>query len=93
MESNSKKKLEKYLEKLEGSQRDNWKQIINQNRDDFNKIKREIRKKQDDLTNLVKKKKALTITNEEFEYQTGKIQQELYELESKILKLRLQSRK
>jgi hypothetical protein len=89
----SKKKLEKLLENLEATQGENWKEIIDKNKEEFEKIKTKIRQKQDDLTNLVKRKNALTINNEEFEVQTRIIQQELYELEARILKMRLQTRK
>ncbi len=93
METNSKKKLEQVLRELEGSESNDWKKIIEQNKDAFEKIKNEIRKKQKELTNLVSKRNTLRITNEEFETQTAKIQQDLYDLEAKILKLRLQNRK
>ena len=93
METNSKKKLEKVLRELEGSESSDWKKIIEQNKDEFEKIKNEMKKKQKELSNLVSKRNTLRITNEEFETQTAKIQQDLYDLESKILKLRLQSGK
>lgn len=89
----SKKKLEKLLENLEANQGENWKQIIDQNKEEFERIKTKIRQKQDDLTSLVRKKNALMIKKEEFEEQTKIIQQELYDLEAKILKMRLQNRK
>ncbi|MHA1263968.1 MAG: hypothetical protein ACTSRS_01935 [Candidatus Helarchaeota archaeon] len=89
MEPNSKKKLERLLEHLEVSQRDRWKEAIEKNRDEYNQIKDQIRLKQDELINLVQKKKAQTITTKEFNILTAEIQQELYELESKILKMRL----
>lgn len=93
METNSKKKLEKVLRELEGIESSDWKKIIKQNKDEFEKIKNEMKKKQKELSNLVSKRNTLRITNEEFETQTAKIQQDLYDLESKILKLRLQSGK
>jgi predicted nuclease with TOPRIM domain len=77
------------LENLKKTQGENWKQTIEQNKEEFEDIKGKIRQKQNELTNLVKKKNALTIGNEEFEEQTKIIQQELYELESRILNLRL----
>jgi len=89
LEPNSKKKLERLLEHLEVSQRDRWKEAIEKNRDEYNQIKDQIRLKQDELINLVQKKKAQTITTKEFNILTAEIQQELYELESKILKMRL----
>ena len=93
METNQKKRLEEVLQDLEGSESGNWKKIIEQNREEFEKIKEEIKKNQKELTKLVSKRNTLRITNEEFETQTAKIQQDLYDLESKILKLRLQSGK
>lgn len=89
MEINSKKKLEKFLENLKETQGENWKQTIEENKGEFEEIKGKIRQKQNELTSLVKKKNALTIGNEEFEEQTKIIQEELYELESRILNLRL----
>ena len=93
METNSKKKLEKALRDLDGSESDVWKKIIEKNKDEFKKIKDEIKEKQKELSDLVSKRNTLRITNDDFETQTEKIQQELYDLESKILKLRLQSGK
>ena len=93
METNQKKRLEEVLQDLEGSESGNWKKIIEQNKEEFEKIKNEMKKKQKELSNLVSKRNTLRITNEEFETQTAKIQQDLYDLESKILKLRLQSGK
>jgi len=93
VETNQKKRLEEVLQDLEGSESGNWKKIIEQNREEFEKIKEEIKKNQKELTKLVSKRNTLRITNEEFETQTAKIQQDLYDLESKILKLRLQSGK
>ncbi len=81
------------MENLEANQGENWKQIIDQNKEEFERIKTKIRQKQDDLTSLVRKKNALMIKKEEFEEQTKIIQQELYDLEAKILKMRLQNRK
>ena len=89
----SKKKLEKLLENLEATQGENWKQIVDQNKEEFESIKAKIRQKQDELTSLVRKKNTLMIKNEEFEEQTKIIQQELYDLEARILKMRLQQRK
>ena len=89
----SKKKLEKLLENLEATQGENWKQIVDQNKEEFEGIKTKIRQKQDELTSLVRKKNTLMIKNEEFEEQTEIIQQELYDLEARILKMRLQQRK
>jgi len=89
----SKKKLEKLLENLEATQGENWKQIVDQNKEEFEGIKTKIRQKQDELTSLVRKKNTLMIKNEEFEEQTKIIQQELYDLEARILKMRLQQRK
>jgi TPP-dependent trihydroxycyclohexane-1,2-dione (THcHDO) dehydratase len=89
----SKKKLEKLLENLEATQGENWKQIVDQNKEEFESIKTKIRQKQDELTSLVRKKNTLMIKNEEFEEQTKIIQQELYDLEARILKMRLQHRK
>jgi chromosome segregation ATPase len=91
MEISSKKKLEKFLENLKETQGENWKQTIEQHKEEFESIKMKIRQKQNELTNLVKKKNALTIGNEEFEERTKIIQQELYELESRILNLRLKA--
>ncbi|MHA1129194.1 MAG: hypothetical protein ACTSQI_02435 [Candidatus Helarchaeota archaeon] len=93
MDSEAKKKLKDYLDDLKRSQRDEWKKIINLNQEKFNQIKNQIRRKQDELSLLVKKKKALTISLKEFNEKSSKIQQELYELESEILKLRLRSKK
>ena len=91
MEISSKKKLEKLLENLKETQGENWKQTIEQNKEEFESIKMKMRQKQNELTNLVKKKNARTIENEEFEERTKLIQQELYELESRILNLRLKA--
>jgi len=93
LDSEAKKKLKDYLDDLKRSQRDEWKKIINLNQEKFNQIKNQIRRKQDELSLLVKKKKALTISLKEFNEKSSKIQQELYELESEILKLRLRSKK
>lgn len=89
----SKKKLEKLLENLEATQGANWKQVVDQNKEEFESIKTKIRQKQDELTSLVRKKNTLMMKNEEFEEQTKVIQQELYDLEARILKMRLQQRK
>ena len=95
VEGESKKRLEellKSLEKTHSLKSENWKSIIEENKEEFDKIKVEIKEKQVALTSLVKKKKAITISDEEFDEKSKKIQQELYELEKKILKLRLQNR-
>lgn len=89
MENESKKELEKFLENLEGSQREDWKTVIEKEKENFNQIKKEIRLKQDELGTLVRQKKARTITDDEFSSRTRIIQQELYELEAKILRMRL----
>ncbi|MFX1298580.1 MAG: hypothetical protein ACFFD2_27445, partial [Promethearchaeota archaeon] len=89
-----KKKLKEILENLERThlvKSEDWKLIIEQNKKEFDKIKAKIKEKQQELTTLVKKKKAITITDEEFDKESKRLQQELYELESQILKLRLKS--
>jgi hypothetical protein len=91
LDSEERKKLEHYLENLEKSQSDEWKKVIDHNKEEFNQIKQEIREKQNELSLLVKKKKALIIASDEFEKKSSKIQEELYELESRILRLRIQS--
>ncbi|MFX1298850.1 MAG: hypothetical protein ACFFD2_28825 [Promethearchaeota archaeon] len=96
MENQSKRKLEEILENLEKKQSnksENWKLIIEQNKEKFDQIKMKIKQKQEELANLVKKKKAILISDSEFNEKTQIIQHELYELESQILKLRLQIRK
>ncbi len=93
MDSDSRKKLENYLENLEKSKSDEWKKVIDHNQEEFNRIKQEIRAKQNELSLLVKKKKALTIAADEFKKRSSEIQEELYELESRILRLRIESRK
>ncbi|MFX1293536.1 MAG: hypothetical protein ACFFD2_01570 [Promethearchaeota archaeon] len=93
METDDKKKLEKFLESLKGTHTSKWKQIVEENKAEFNELKIKIKQKQKELADLVRKRKAITITNEQFNNQIEKIQQELYELESKILKLRLQGSK
>ncbi|HUX98885.1 MAG TPA: hypothetical protein VMV49_04985 [Candidatus Deferrimicrobium sp.] len=93
MELDQKERLKKLLESLEGSQGEDWKEVISNNRDEFERIKREIKEKQKDLANFVKKKSARLINDEDFESKTQRIQQELYDLESKILKLRIIGKK
>jgi hypothetical protein len=93
LELDQKERLKKLLENLEGSQGEDWKEVIDHNRDEFERMKREIKEKQKDLANLVKKKNARLINDEDFESKTQKIQQELYDLESKILKLRIMGKK
>ena len=90
----SQKKLKEILEgfeKPDSLKSENWKSIIDQNKEKFKKIKTKIKEKQAELTALVRRKKAINISVEEFNEKSKELQGELYDLESKILKLRLQN--
>ncbi len=96
VKTENKEKLKEILDDLEGfrsRKSEEWNLIITKNKAKFERIKSEIRKKQDELTTLVKKRQALTISNEDFNEKSQEIQRELYELEKEILNLRLCSRK
>ena len=94
MKNEEKKKLEEILGNLESIhsiQGDDWKSVIENNREEFERIKFEIKEKQKELNALVTKKRAITISDEEFNNKTQKIQKELYDLERKIYNLRLKA--
>ena len=93
LETGTKKQLEEIIEKLESNQIQNWKEFIEENEDKFEEIKIQFKQKQKELTELVRKRRVISITDEEFKKRTEKLQQELYKLESIILKFRLKTYK
>ncbi len=93
LETRTKKKIEEILQILEGSESESWKNFIEQHEAEFEALKESIKQKQTELLNLVRKRRVITITDDEFIERTNKLQQDLYELESKILELRLKGKK
>lgn len=95
VKNESKRKLKEILDDLENHKSitsEKWKLSLKENKGRFDEIKRNIKEKQEELKSLVTRKKTLSISEDEFTNKTQKIQDELYELESEILKLRLQNR-
>ncbi|MHA1145283.1 MAG: DUF919 family protein [Candidatus Helarchaeota archaeon] len=92
MSQDKKEELNKIIKKLEetkDSKSLEWKRIVEANKEEFESIKSAIKEKQQELKTLVQRKRALQINNDEFEERVNKIQDELTELESKILTMRM----
>ncbi|NHI90939.1 MAG: hypothetical protein EAX96_00465 [Candidatus Lokiarchaeota archaeon] len=90
--ANEKEKLNEIIKKLEETKNKNskiWKEIIKKNEEEFNKIKNEIKERQEMLRDLISKKDSALISKKEFEMKLDKIQDELSDLEMKIYKMRL----
>ncbi|TFF87792.1 MAG: hypothetical protein EU549_04125 [Promethearchaeota archaeon] len=73
--------------------RDEWKRIIEENREEFQNLKDSIRKKQRELKDLVIKKRIGEISQSEFETKLENLQEILTRLETKLYKLRLKDPK
>ena len=89
-----KEKLNKIIKKLEETKAKNssdWKKITAEHKEEFEQIKKKYREKQNELRQLILKKKTGTIKGDEFEIKLDELQNELTELEFIIYKMRIGS--
>jgi len=87
-----KEKLDEVIKKLEETKKTDsviWKEIIEKNKEEFTRIKDQIKIKQEALRDLIRKKDSALLSKSEFEKKVDEIQDELSELEMKIYKMRL----
>ena len=87
-----KEKLDEVIKKLEETKKTDsviWKEIIEKNKEEFTRIKDQIKIKQKALRDLIAKKDSALLSKSEFEKKVDEIQDELSELEMKIYKMRL----
>ncbi|MHA1784520.1 MAG: hypothetical protein ACTSVY_12920 [Candidatus Helarchaeota archaeon] len=90
--ADEKEKLIEIINKLEETKKKDskkWKQIIEDNEEEFTKLKEQIKIKQKTLRELMVKKNAALLNQKEFEKELDEIQDELSELEMKIYQMRL----
>ena len=92
MNKKSQEKLTDIIKKLEDTKdtrSSKWKKIVEANKEEFSQIKLVIKEKQQELRKLIQQKNSLLMDEKEFEQKVDEIQDELTELEFKILKLRI----
>jgi len=91
IDEEKRKKLMEIIDQLDKTNKSSnkWKQIISENRDKFEEIKKSIKLKQLELKNLVVQKQIGEISQEKFNIEIKALQNELTNLEFEIYKLRL----